>query len=378
VRSSHVTGAIGRLYSIGRQFLLRLLRFSGSERTWQMALCSAVLACMCAALACTAASADSKQSIFWDVTDDDIKAKLVVPAENVGLASVATFEVSVLASPNVRYELEIPKSEWIKQAIEVVGEAPVLVEKGDGESVPDIWQVQVMPLDAGTFDVSGPTIVYGPSGLDESQAEVSASASRLILPSRTLTVSNPLENTDDAQLSAMKDPLAAKVDYSRLVLMFLCIAAAALFVTAIIWIARRLRFGRTQEPTDSAPTRPAHEIAYERLRAIEKSGLIERGCCREFHYAISECLREYLKNRFGIPALEMTTEEYLEYSRVREDLPYICRDKAGEILRLSDLVKFAKRESLIDEMRLVLSSVRRLIDETVEKDDVHEGEVEEQ
>ena len=127
-----------------------------------MALCSAVLACMCAALACTAASADSKQSIFWDVTDDDIKAKLVVPAEDVGLASVATFEVSVLASPNVRYELEIPKSEWIKQAIEVVGEAPALVERGDGESVPDIWQVQVMPLDAVHSTSQGRPLSMGP------------------------------------------------------------------------------------------------------------------------------------------------------------------------------------------------------------------------
>lgn len=373
MRSSYRIDIALTLLFVPRQYHPGGHHLFGAKRLWQATLGTALLGCMFISLICTAVLASSDQPVSWDIDDGSMKAKLILPEADVELASIAICEINVLASSKIEYEIGIPESDWGDQGIELVDKAPVLIEEGDRKSAPDVWQVQVIPLEAGTSEISGPVITYWQS--DSSVSEAATPVVRLELPSSTLTVVNPLEDTDDTQLSRMKDPLAAKTDYSRLLTVLLYAAGVVILAAAIVWIIRRLRYIRSQELTTTSRPRAAHEIAYERLKNIEESGLIEQGRCREFHFAISACLREYLENRFGIPALEMTTEEFLEHSQTREYLPQACRTRVVELLSLSDLVKFAKRDSLIDEMRHVLTSVRRLIDETLNKDDTQEDEV---
>lgn len=332
---------------------------------------AAILACVYPHERCPTALGSSEADTSWDVDDGNIRASLVFPDEEVELAGVFTCEIVVEAASGIDYEIEIPTSEWSGQGAELVGDGPVLVEWE-----PDVWHVQVMPVEAGELNLSGPFIVYNHSSSETADTE--ASFGRLELPRFTLRVANPLEGTDNVELGRMKDPLAAQVDYSRLATVLACATAVAACIGLLLLLIRHRRCKNKREPAVEALQKPAHEIAYERLREIERSGLIERGCYREFHFAISECLREYLENRFRIPALEMTTEEFLDYSRSQKNLPDICRTVVPELLRLSDLVKFAKRESLTSEMRNVLVSVRRLVDETRENPETQEDEVSKQ
>lgn len=323
------------------------------RRTAAAAFLALLLVSLSAAtLGASAASADSE----WDVEDGSAKAAFRLPTGDVQLAEVIDCEILVLAPSDAEYRIEVPRSEWLSSGIEIVGDGPARVERGDGALAPDRWSLQLMPMEAGELSILGPAVVYRGSG-SVSQTAI------LQLPSHILKVVNPLDGLDEAELRPMKDPIPARPDYRRPVAMLIALIAGIACVALLALLIRR-RLRRRDGQESLVPRRPAHEIAYERLKRIEDDGLIERGLHRQFHFAISECLREYLENRYGVPALEMTTEEFFEYSGTRSDLPDICRSSVVGLLNLSDLVKFAKRESMSGEMRQVLEGVRRLVDET--------------
>ncbi len=110
--------------------------------------------------------------------------------------------------------------------------------------------------------------------------------------------------------------------------------------------------------------RPAHEIAYERLRDLVKQDLVKAGKIKEFYERISDILRHYIEHRFNLRAPERTTEEFLA------ELPYsnvLCQSdqqRLGEFLRHCDLVKFAKYSPTAEQIQRTFDLVRDFIETT--------------
>lgn len=113
-----------------------------------------------------------------------------------------------------------------------------------------------------------------------------------------------------------------------------------LVIVAMLFFRRR----RRALPTGSLPPPPplpAHELALQRLAELEASQLWRKGEAKEFQSELTYTLREYLENRFRVRALESTTGEIdRELSRRPELADW--RAKLLELLRLADMVKFAK------------------------------------
>lgn len=332
---------------------------------------------------------EAQLSSQCDVDDGDVKAVFKLPTGDVELAAVIDCEILVLAPSGAEYRIELPRSEWLSGGIQIIENGPTRVARGDGTLISDRWTLQLMPMETGELSILGPAIVCespvpnrpaGTGAVDRGAAggdtpdEGSGTLSQKVvlqLPSRILKVVNPLDELGEAELRPMKDPIPARPDYRRPAAILAALIGGIASVALLARVIRH-RLRRRDRREHDVPRRPAHEIAYERLRKIEEDELIERCLHREFHFAISACLREYLENRYGVPALEMTTEEFLVYSGTRSDLPDICRSSVVDLLNLSDLVKFAKRESMSGEMRHVLESVRRLVDDTREAGDTRE------
>lgn len=96
-------------------------------------------------------------------------------------------------------------------------------------------------------------------------------------------------------------------------------------------------------PPPPPPPVPAHIIAYGKLKEVEELKLVESADAKTFYSVVSEIIREYIENRFDVPALEQTTEELLMAMR-NKDLPEDAAKQLTSMLRFSDLVKFAKEE----------------------------------
>ena len=75
-------------------------------------------------------------------------------------------------------------------------------------------------------------------------------------------------------------------------------------------------------------------------------------------------LRIYLEERFSLHAPERTTEEFLHELQATELLNDNQKVFLEDFLRRCDLVKFAQHEPTEPELRELLESALRLIDET--------------
>jgi hypothetical protein len=113
---------------------------------------------------------------------------------------------------------------------------------------------------------------------------------------------------------------------------------------------------------DPALLIPPHRRAKERLRAATELLSDPYAFCS----LVSDVIRVYLEERFDLHAPDRTTEEFLDElrnsSRLREDHKALLEN----FLMKCDLVKFAREEPSEPELRGLLDSAERLIDETRE------------
>ena len=119
--------------------------------------------------------------------------------------------------------------------------------------------------------------------------------------------------------------------------------------------------------------KPAHEIAYERLKALVKENLVEAGKIREFYERISSILRHYIEHRFDLRAPERTTEEFLSELQYTDVLSASDKESLEEFLTHCDLVKFAKHSPTTEQIQQTFNLVKEFIEKT--KSDEHRIDV---
>ena len=103
------------------------------------------------------------------------------------------------------------------------------------------------------------------------------------------------------------------------------------------------------------PKEPAHIVAIRMLDHIKEEKLWQQNLVKKYYSEISDTLRIYIQDRFGIKAMEYTTDEILSAFSVQKELiPEKSFGELKNILFLADLVKFAKYEPLPDDNNLTL------------------------
>lgn len=114
--------------------------------------------------------------------------------------------------------------------------------------------------------------------------------------------------------------------------------------------------------------KPAHELAYERLRALVKEDLIASGKIKEFYERTSNILRHYIEHRFSLRAPERTTEEFLAELAHTDVLAPSDKERLGEFLEHCDLVKFAKHTPSTEQIQKTFDLVKDFIEKTKSDD----------
>jgi hypothetical protein len=152
----------------------------------------------------------------------------------------------------------------------------------------------------------------------------------------------------------IRDPVPLGAD-----LTWLWILLAALAVGGVLWWWLRRKKTAVVDP---ALLIPPHRRAKERLRAATELLSDPYAFCS----LVSDVIRVYLEERFDLHAPDRTTEEFLDElrnsSRLREDHKALLEN----FLMKCDLVKFAREEPSEPELRGLLDSAERMIDETRE------------
>ncbi|MBX3165072.1 MAG: hypothetical protein KF900_11380 [Bacteroidetes bacterium] len=103
------------------------------------------------------------------------------------------------------------------------------------------------------------------------------------------------------------------------------------------------------------PKIPAHITALASLKKIKEAQEWKEGKVKEYYSSISDTIRLYIEERFGVNALESTTDEIMTAFRTQV-VDRESKDKLQQLLMLSDLVKFAKQFPIEAEHNFTLQN----------------------
>lgn len=107
---------------------------------------------------------------------------------------------------------------------------------------------------------------------------------------------------------------------------------------------------------------PAHEKALGKIQKIKHERVESAEGEKVYYTQLTDALREYIQNRFGFRAKEMTSSDIIDRLRETGDQEMIT--ELTELFQTADLVKFAKYETFIDENDKNLVNAIKFIDET--------------
>ena len=213
--------------------------------------------------------------------------------------------------------------------------------------------VPAIPLAVGsTTAKTAELLVSVQSGFSENEAKVASSTLAQAMP--------------ELESMAAPDPATEAIvgpDYT--LLWVLGIAALVAVIGLVAWKVIQNRRARPVEAPPPPPPRPAHEVAMERLAALEAEGHPKEDALKEFFTAISEILREYAGGRYRFDSLELTVDELMEAIE-RKETPGLDRTRLRNLLVRADLVKFAKYRPTREEAVEVFAASKAIVEATKE------------
>jgi hypothetical protein len=175
----------------------------------------------------------------------------------------------------------------------------------------------------------------------------------------------------DSLMKALKGPIDIKAPYDAPITfkeiapwIFGGILAAAL-IFFLIYALRKRRENKPFFLIPQKPKEPAHLTALRELDRIKEEKIWQQGKTKMYYSEITSVLRQYIEDRFEIPAMEQTSEETIAAFKFRRSLmDEKTFDNLKRILTNADLVKFAKYEPLPDENNMALVDSYFFINQT--------------
>lgn len=173
--------------------------------------------------------------------------------------------------------------------------------------------------------------------------------------------------TDDVQNIKGPKPLAKAPFDKRIIFIVGGVILLILFIYLYIRFLKKRRKNIEEESFELKL--PSHQIAYQQLKELQESDLLERGEIEEYFTRLSRIVRQYIENRYDVKAQEMTTQEFLEKALGQLSLNNSQKLSLKEFLYKSDMVKYAKHIPPVEQIEDTYNSAKRFIDETRQEDE---------
>ena len=156
-----------------------------------------------------------------------------------------------------------------------------------------------------------------------------------------INVVSMVAKTGSQSMRPIKGPVPVSRRWPMTTIILVLLLAGILYGLYVIY-GKRIPTEHIEVETVQS-SKPADEMALEKLNHLKGSKYLQRGEIKEFYVQLSYILREYVENSVYIKTLEMTTEEIKQYRSV---IPF-DRDQLSiwmDILQRADLSKYAKSD----------------------------------
>ncbi len=231
--------------------------------------------------------------------------------------------------------VDFPVFEPREGEIELVESFPVDTLQRDGRKLRLRKRYRLAAFGEGKYNLGVARVLYA----DKNILDTLSSRDSLYLEVATFQIDSTSQSIYDLKpQKTLPFQLREIKDYITWGLLILLLLAAGVYALHR-WLAKRGKgFGDLFKP---APPLPPHVAAIQALETLHNQKLWQNNRHKQYYSGLTDILRTYIAARWGIGAMEMTSDEIIEAMR-GEELPDKARMDLTSILRDGDLVKFAK------------------------------------
>ena len=191
----------------------------------------------------------------------------------------------------------------------------------------------------------------------------------MLTNSLSLNVIQPFEMDTTDAITDIKPVMKPKIWWWGILRwVLLAILIIALIVGALFlydWLRKRFHKEYT-EPVNPEILRPCDEVALEKLDGIKEEKVWQSGEYKRYFSELTFVVREYIGRRYDVHSTEKTSDDTLAAMKpilIAEDRKELYH-KLESMLRLADLVKFAKWNPMPDECEVSLAAAYSFVRET--------------
>ncbi len=118
----------------------------------------------------------------------------------------------------------------------------------------------------------------------------------------------------------------------------------AAIILAVIWVVKRRKEHKPIVVLPGAKPTPADKKALSELEALRRKELWQKGRIKKYYTDMTDIVRRFLRNMYGISAAEMTTRQTLKAFHGIDDWSEESESLLRQLLQKADMVKFAKSQ----------------------------------
>lgn len=256
---------------------------------------------------------------------------------------------SLLIGDQIRYTLPlrgVDRASWI--------ELPILGDRLSRVDVIGQWEKDTVAVKSDVMDVDAsimlaafeegeyllpdlPVVVHNPGGVCDTLFYKGLDVLVCTIPLDSTFVLKDIRPQATLELT-WKDKFAIFFENHPAVMWILIGLGILLFTGLLIWLVIYLvkRNAKAVQFKD-----PAHVVALRKLDGLRGDKLWAEPKQKQFYSSVTDTLKEYICERYGISAMEMTTAEMMA-SLKATDVPAELSDELRELFERADYVKFAK------------------------------------
>lgn len=262
-----------------------------------------------------------------------------------------TLELSITQPKDVK--IDWPYISDSIGALEVVkNEGLDTIPVEDNTMLMRMQKVTMMAFDTGMFVIPGFTIDYKVRNTNAKVYTDPLSIKVFLMPVDTTKAIKDIHPIQD-------------VPYDWLFIGLIVLGVLVLAV--IVWfVVRYLKKAKERDDANKvviAPKQSPYEIAMASFEQLKKEEIWQQGDVKKYYSELTEIVRAYIQNRWMIPALEFTSDEILEHAFIKQ-IDAAENEKLVYLLRLADLVKFAKAIPHVSEHELSFTNAIQFVDAT--------------
>jgi len=209
----------------------------------------------------------------------------------------------------------------------------------------------ITSFDSGYFII--PPFAF--SLLEDSLSQVFAEP--LLIAVKTIEVDTAMAYKD------IKDPFDVPYTLTEFI-PHIIIGSIVLLALLIGYLLYNKLKSREKLPVEKiAPVIPPHIIALDALNVLKDKEIWQKGEVKLYYVGLTEITRIYIENRFNVIAMELTTDEIIS-SMSFISISDNSKKTLSHMLRLADMVKFAKYKPIASEHELCMKNAFDFVNET--------------